>query len=136
MFAFAETMPTRNLESPCQKKLLRRHPHPHPHVRRLRSNILQPRPGTTTKPRTSAQTKRPIAQGYYPMEGCMLVDSSIDETKRDAPYGSLRPVLTQPRIFHTITIDFILASPALLSGLNAITTITCRFSKESHYGTG
>ena len=28
-------------------------------------------------------------------------------------YGSLRPVLTPPKLFHTITIDFILALPAL-----------------------
>ena len=57
-------------------------------------------------------------------------ECQLNQTKRHAPYGSLRPVLSPPRIFHTITIDFILALPALLSGLNALLTVTCKFSKK------
>ena len=57
-------------------------------------------------------------------------ECQLNQTKRHAPYGSLRPVLTPPRIFHTITIDFVLALPALLSGLNALLTVTCKFSKK------
>ena len=50
--------------------------------------------------------------------------------KRHAPYGSLRPVLTPPRIYHTITIDFVLALPALSTGNNVIMSVTCKFSKK------
>ena len=38
-------------------------------------------------------------------------DCQLKCTPRHSPYGSLQPVLTPPRPFHTITIDFILALP-------------------------
>lgn len=50
--------------------------------------------------------------------------------KRHTPYGSLRPVITPPLVFYTITIDFILALPLLKSEFNSIITLTYKFSKK------
>lgn len=57
-------------------------------------------------------------------------ECQVNQTKRHAPYGSLRPILTPPLIFHTITIDFILALPLLENGFNTMMTITDKFCKK------
>ena len=58
-------------------------------------------------------------------------ECQLNQTVRHAPYGSLKPIVTPPLIFHTITIDFILALPLLENGFNAMMTITDKFSKRN-----
>ena len=57
-------------------------------------------------------------------------ECQVNQTKRHAPYGSLKPIITPPLIFHTITIDFILALPLLENGNNTMMTVTDKFSKR------
>jgi len=35
----------------------------------------------------------------------------VNQTPRHAPYGALQPIITPPRLFHSINVDFILALP-------------------------
>ena len=53
------------------------------------------------------------------------------QTRRHRTYGSLQPILTPPIPFHTLTIDFMLAFPKTLSGLNCMMSVTCKFSKRA-----
>lgn len=53
------------------------------------------------------------------------------QTRRHKPYGSLQPILTPPIPFHTLTIDFMLAFPKTLSGLDCMMSVTCKFSKRA-----
>jgi hypothetical protein len=51
------------------------------------------------------------------------------ETRRDKPFGNCQPILTPDIIFHTITIDFILALPVAPDGDDCIMTVACKTSK-------
>lgn len=51
------------------------------------------------------------------------------QTRRHAPYGELLRVQFEPVLFHTITIDLVVALP-LNDDHNAILTGTCKFSKR------
>ena len=53
----------------------------------------------------------------------------MNQTPRHRPYGSLQPIYTPPRPFHTITIDFILALPKAASGEDCVMSVTDKFSK-------
>lgn len=53
----------------------------------------------------------------------------LNQTPRHQPYGSLQPILTPARPFHTITIDFILALPLTAEGYDCIMSATCTLSK-------
>ena len=53
----------------------------------------------------------------------------LNQTKRHAEWGKLHPILTPPRIFYTLTIDFILGLPRLKNGNNTMMSITDKFSK-------
>ena len=57
-------------------------------------------------------------------------DCQLNQTKRHAPYGEMKPIITPPRVFYTITIDFILALPVLPNGHNTMLTVTDKFSKR------
>ena len=52
------------------------------------------------------------------------------QTRRHRPYGSLQFIESPPELFHTITLNFILAMPTTPTGLDAVLTVTCRFSKR------
>ena len=45
------------------------------------------------------------------------------------PYESLQLIIALPQLFHTITIDFILAPSKLKEKFNNLMTATCKFSK-------
>lgn len=53
------------------------------------------------------------------------------QTLKHSPYGSMQPILTPPRPFHVLTIDFILALPVTPppEGYNTILSVTDKFSK-------
>ena len=53
----------------------------------------------------------------------------LHQTPRHAPYGSLQPIYTPSRPFHTITIDFILALPKASTGEDCAMSVTDKFSK-------
>ena len=53
----------------------------------------------------------------------------VMQTPRHKPYGSLQPILTPPYLFHTITIDFILALPTTPEGYNCTLTVVEKLSK-------
>ena len=53
----------------------------------------------------------------------------MNQTPRHRPYGSLQPIYTPARPFHTITIDFILALPKASAGEDCIMSVTDKFSK-------
>ena len=53
----------------------------------------------------------------------------LHQTPRHAPYGSLQPIYTPSRPFHTITIDFILALPKASTGEDCAMSLTDKFSK-------
>ncbi|KAF7852733.1 hypothetical protein EAF04_010926 [Stromatinia cepivora] len=54
----------------------------------------------------------------------------VSSTPRHQPYGSLQPILTPPHIFHTISIDFILALPRSVPDLfDCALPITDKLSK-------
>lgn len=55
----------------------------------------------------------------------------IHQTKRYKFYGNLQPILSPPIPFHTIIMDFMLAFPKNLSGLDCALTIICKFSKRA-----
>ena len=57
-------------------------------------------------------------------------DCSSRRTPRHRPYGSLQPILTPSRPFHTLAIDFILALPiSLPDRFDCAMTVTDKFSK-------
>ena len=51
------------------------------------------------------------------------------QTRRHAPYGNLQPISTVPVPFHTLTLDFILALPVSVSGMDSIMSATCKYTK-------
>ena len=53
----------------------------------------------------------------------------ILQTRRHAPYGNLQPIPAVPVPFHTLTIDFILALPVAVDGVDCMMSATCKFSK-------
>ena len=53
----------------------------------------------------------------------------MNQTPRHRPYGSLQPIYSPARPFHTLTIDFILALPKAASGDDTVMTVTDKFSK-------
>ena len=53
----------------------------------------------------------------------------LHQTPRHLPYGSLQPIYTPSRPFHTITIDFILALPKASTGEDCAMSVTDKFSK-------
>lgn len=55
----------------------------------------------------------------------------LNQTPRHKPYGSLQPILTPSKPFHTITIDFILALPPtrLPEEFDCAMSVTDKFSK-------
>lgn len=53
----------------------------------------------------------------------------MNQTPRHRPYGSLQPIYSPSRPFHTITIDFILALPKASTGDDCIMSLTDKFSK-------
>ena len=53
----------------------------------------------------------------------------MNQTPRHRPYGSLQPIYSPARPFHTITIDFILALPKAASGEDCVMSVTDKFSK-------
>lgn len=53
----------------------------------------------------------------------------MNQTPRHGPYGSLQPIYTPARPFHTITIDFILALPKASTKEDCIMSITDKFNK-------
>ncbi|KAI1000712.1 hypothetical protein K3495_g7486 [Podosphaera aphanis] len=57
-------------------------------------------------------------------------ECQVNRTPRHPPFGNLQPILTPPYLFHTISIDFILALPKTpLEGWDFVMTITDKFSK-------
>lgn len=46
------------------------------------------------------------------------------------PYGSLQPIESPSVLFHTLTIDFILALPVSREGFNAVMSVTYKYSKR------
>ncbi len=60
----------------------------------------------------------------------------LNQTPRHKPYGSLQPILTPARPFHTLTIDFILALPKSLplpDECDCALGVTDKFSKAITY---
>ena len=55
----------------------------------------------------------------------------LNQTPRHAPYGSMQPILTPPRPFHTITVDFILGLPILTAPdcFDCVMSVTDKVSK-------
>ena len=53
----------------------------------------------------------------------------VFQTRRHQPYRSLQPIQSLPVPFHMLTIDFILALPLSKDLLNAVMSITDKFSK-------
>ena len=56
-------------------------------------------------------------------------ECQLRRTPRHPAHGSLQPILSPPRPFHTISIDFILALPATEEGFDCAMSVTCKFSK-------
>ena len=57
-------------------------------------------------------------------------ECQLRRTPRHPVHGSLQPILTPPRPFHTISIDFILALPkSNPEGYDCAMSVTCKFSK-------
>ena len=52
-----------------------------------------------------------------------------NQTPRHRPYGSLQPIYSPARPFHTITIDFILALPTSPEGFDCTMSLTDKFCK-------
>ena len=52
------------------------------------------------------------------------------QTRRHLLYGSLQPIYSPPVIFHTLTLDFVLALPLSTDGFNLLMSVTCKFSKR------
>lgn len=53
----------------------------------------------------------------------------VSSTPRHQPYGNLQPILTPPYLFHTISIDFILALPRTPDLFDCALTVTNKLSK-------
>lgn len=57
-------------------------------------------------------------------------ECQLNRTPRHRPFGSLQPILTPPFLFHTISIDFILALPKTpLEEWDVVMTVTDKLSK-------
>ena len=54
----------------------------------------------------------------------------VSQTKRHLPYGSLVPIAAPSIPFHTIAMDFIVALPTTLTGMNTLLTVTCKATKR------
>ena len=54
----------------------------------------------------------------------------VYQTKRYMGYSSLQPIATVPQPFHTLSLDFILGLPTTNQGLDAILSITDKFTKR------
>jgi hypothetical protein len=52
------------------------------------------------------------------------------QTKRHKPYGSLRPVRTEPTPFHTICIDFMVGLPESSKANTTYMSVTYKFTKR------
>ena len=58
----------------------------------------------------------------------------INQTPRHRPYGSMQPILSPSRPFHTLCLDFVLALPeSVPDGYETIMSITDKFSKAVTY---
>lgn len=57
----------------------------------------------------------------------------LNQTPRHKPYGSLQPIYSPARPFHTLTIDFILALPQSYEGYDCVMSVTDKFSKAVTY---
>lgn len=51
------------------------------------------------------------------------------QTRRHHPYGSLQPIESPPVAFFTLILDFVFGLPLTKHGLNAIMSVTYKFSK-------
>ncbi|KAI1000757.1 hypothetical protein K3495_g7440 [Podosphaera aphanis] len=57
-------------------------------------------------------------------------ECAINATPFHSPYGSLQPILSPPKFFHTLTIDFILALPrSVPDKFDCAMSVTNKFSK-------
>ncbi|KAI1005667.1 hypothetical protein K3495_g2548 [Podosphaera aphanis] len=57
-------------------------------------------------------------------------ECAINATPRHSPYGSLQPILSPPKCFHALTIDFILALPwSVPDEFDCAMSVTDKFSK-------
>ena len=54
----------------------------------------------------------------------------ILQTRRHSLYGLLEPIESPLVLFHTFTIDFILALPVSGEGFNNVMSVTCKYSKQ------
>src|SRR5436190_6534962 len=61
---------------------------------------------------------------------CHCPECKVYQTHHHLPFGSMQPIKAPPVLFHTISIDFILALPKASSGHNTLLAITCKFSKR------
>ncbi len=57
-------------------------------------------------------------------------ECELNQTKRHKPYGSMVPIDRPGIPFHTIAMDFIVALPLTLAGLDCLLTVTDKFSKR------
>ena len=88
-----------------------------------------------------ARTHERLTQGLYMYNMATKLHEFIrhcphcqlNQTPRHRPYGSLQPIFSPARPFHTLTIDFILALPKTLDGLDYAMGITDKFSKAITY---
>ena len=84
-----------------------------------------------------ARTHEKLTQGLYIFNMATKLHEFIrhcphcqlNQTLRHRPYGSLQPILSPARPFHTITIDFTLGLPTSTEGFDCILSITDKFSK-------
>ncbi|RDL33672.1 uncharacterized protein BP5553_08040 [Venustampulla echinocandica] len=53
----------------------------------------------------------------------------VASTPRHQPFGALQPIISPPKLFHTISIDFILALPTSIDGYDAAMSVTEKFAK-------
>lgn len=60
----------------------------------------------------------------------------LNQTPRHKPYGNLKPIITLPTPFYTITIDFILALPETKDRYNTTLSVTDKFSKRVTFVAG
>lgn len=51
------------------------------------------------------------------------------QTKRHLPYGFLQPIESPSVLFYILILDFIFALPLTPKELNALMSVTCKFSK-------
>jgi hypothetical protein len=53
----------------------------------------------------------------------------LTETKHHPQHGELRPTQTPPLLFHTVSMDLVVALRKSLNGFDALMTATCKASK-------